>query len=48
MPSGSFVWARGGSDMAGNRFKYFMVFDREALDEPNAFTLAEFGSEILG
>lgn len=36
------------ADMAGNRFKYFMVFDREALDEPNAFTLAEFGSEILG
>lgn len=36
------------ADMAGTGFRYFMVFEREALDEPNAFTLAEFGSEILG
>lgn len=36
------------SDMAGAGFRYFMVFEREALDEANAFTLAEFGSEILG
>ena len=36
------------SDMAGAGFRYFMVFEHEALDEANAFTLAEFGSEILG
>lgn len=36
------------SDMAGAGFRYFMVFEREALDEANAFTLAEFGKEILG
>lgn len=36
------------SDMAGAGFRYFMVFEREALDEANAFTLAEFGSELLG
>lgn len=36
------------ADMAGAGFRYFMVFEREALDEANAFTLAEFGSEILG
>lgn len=36
------------SDMAGAGFRYFMVFEREALDEANAFTLAEFGSEIMG
>lgn len=36
------------ADIAGPEFQYFMVFDREALDEPNAFTLAEFGTEILG
>ena len=36
------------ADMAGAGFRYFMVFEREALDGPNAFTLAEFGSEILG
>ncbi|MDN0069149.1 DEAD/DEAH box helicase [Collinsella ihumii] len=36
------------ADMAGAAFKYFMVFEHEALDKANAFTLAEFGSEILG
>lgn len=36
------------ADMAGVGFRYFMVFDHEAPDEANAFTLAEFGSEILG
>ena len=36
------------ADMAGSGFQYFMVFEREALDADNAFTLAEFGSEILG
>lgn len=36
------------ADMAGTGFRYSMVFEREALDEANAFTLAEFGSEILG
>lgn len=36
------------ADMAGAGFRYFMVFEHEALDEANAFTLAEFGSEILG
>ena len=36
------------SDMAGAGFRYFMVFEHEALDEANAFTLAEFGTEILG
>lgn len=36
------------ADMAGAGFRYFMVFEREALDEANAFTLAEFGTEILG
>lgn len=36
------------SDMAGAGFRYFMVFEHEALDEANAFTLAKFGSEILG
>ena len=36
------------SDMAGAGFRYFMVFEHEALDEANAFTLAEFGSEVLG
>lgn len=36
------------ADMAGIGFRYFMVFEREAPDADNAFTLAEFGSEILG
>lgn len=36
------------ADMAGAGFRYFMVFEREAPDADNAFTLAEFGSEILG
>ncbi|WP_308622803.1 DEAD/DEAH box helicase family protein [uncultured Enorma sp.] len=36
------------SDMAGAGFRYFMVFEHEALDEADAFTLAEFGTEILG
>ncbi|WP_288737596.1 DEAD/DEAH box helicase [uncultured Enorma sp.] len=36
------------ADRAGNGFRYFMVFEREAPDADNAFTLAEFGSEILG
>lgn len=36
------------ADMAGTGFQYFMVFEREAPDADNAFTLAEFGSEILG
>ena len=36
------------ADMARAGFRYFMVFEHEALDEANAFTLAEFGSEILG
>lgn len=36
------------ADMAGAGFQYFMVFEREAPDADNAFTLAEFGSEILG
>lgn len=36
------------ADRAGNGFEYFMVFEREAPEEANAFTLAEFGSEILG
>lgn len=36
------------ADKAGDGFGYFMVFEHEAPEEPNAFTLAEFGSEILG
>lgn len=36
------------ADMGGAEFRYFMVFEREAPDADNAFTLAEFGSEILG
>ncbi len=36
------------ADMAGAGFQYFMVFEREAPDADNAFTLAEFGSEMLG
>ena len=36
------------ADMAGGKFRYFMVFASEALDMPNSYTLAEFGSEILG
>lgn len=36
------------ADMAGAGFRYFMVFEREAPDADNAFTLAEFGNEILG
>ena len=36
------------ADMGGDRFQYFMVFEHEAPEEANAFTLAEFGSEILG
>ena len=36
------------ADMAGAGFRYFMVFEHEAPDADNAFTLAEFGSEILG
>ena len=36
------------ADMAGAGFRYFMVFEHEAPEESNAFTLAEFGSEILG
>ena len=36
------------ADMAGAGFRYFMVFEREAPDADNAFTLAEFGSEFLG
>lgn len=36
------------ADMSGAGFQYFMVFEREAPDADNAFTLAEFGSEILG
>ena len=36
------------ADMAGAGFRYFMVFEREAPDADNAFTLAEFGGEILG
>lgn len=36
------------ADMAGSGFRYFMVYDHEAPEEANAFTLAEFGSEILG
>lgn len=36
------------ADMAGAGFQYFMVFEREAPDADNAFTLAEFGSVILG
>ena len=36
------------ADKAGDGFRYFMVFEHEALDADNAFTLAEFGSEILG
>lgn len=36
------------ADSAGNGFRYFMVFEHEAPDADNAFTLAEFGSEILG
>lgn len=35
------------ADMAGAGFRYFMVFEREAPDADNAFTLAEFGSEML-
>ena len=35
-------------DVAGDGIRYFMVFEREAPDTGNAFTLAEFGSEILG
>lgn len=36
------------ADKAGDGFRYFMVFEHEAPDADNAFTLAEFGSEILG
>lgn len=36
------------ADMAGDGFRYFMVFEHEAPDADNAFTLAEFGSEMLG
>lgn len=36
------------ADMAGAGFRYFMVFEHEALDKANAFTLAKFGAEILG
>lgn len=36
------------ADKAGDGFRYFMVFEHEAPEEANAFTLAEFGSEILG
>lgn len=35
------------ADKAGDGFRYFMVFEHEAPDADNAFTLAEFGSEIL-
>lgn len=34
--------------MTGVGLRYFMVFEREAPDADNAFTLAEFGSEFLG
>ena len=36
------------ADKAGDGFRYFMVFEHEAPDADNAFTLAEFGSEIMG
>ena len=36
------------ADMAGAGSRYFMVYEHEAPDAANAFTLAEFGSEILG
>lgn len=36
------------ADKAGDGFRYFMVFEHEAPDVDNAFTLAEFGPEILG
>lgn len=36
------------ADMTGVGLRYFMVFEREAPDADNAFTLAEFGSEFLG
>lgn len=36
------------ADMTGVGLRYFMVFEREAPDADNAFTLAEFGSEIMG
>lgn len=36
------------ADIAGSKFRYYMVFKQEALDGANSFTLAEFGSEILG
>lgn len=35
------------ADKAGDGFQYSMVFEREALAADNAFTLAEFGSEML-
>lgn len=36
------------ADMAGARFTYSMVFDDEAIEAPNAYTMAEFSGEILG
>lgn len=36
------------ADMAGQKFKYFMVFDKSKLEEPNSYTMAEFSSSVLG
>lgn len=36
------------ADMAGRKFRYFMVFAEDAPDQDNALTLTEFGRDILG
>lgn len=36
------------ADMAGTGFTYSMVFDDEAIDAPNAYTMAEFSKDVLG
>ncbi|MDN0056352.1 DEAD/DEAH box helicase [Collinsella ihumii] len=39
---------RRWADMAGSKFRYFMVFNDEKLKAPGSFTMAEFSSYILG
>ncbi len=36
------------ADMAGRKFRYVMVFERQKLDMANSLTLAEFSSDVLG
>ncbi|HIW76401.1 MAG TPA: DEAD/DEAH box helicase family protein [Candidatus Gordonibacter avicola] len=34
--------------MAGSNYRYFMVFDHDAIDASSSYTLAEFKTQILG